>query len=426
MSSLQIIVIDDEPAIRQILAASLSKAGHAVDVAGSGHEALKRLIKGDVDVAVCDLNMPDLTGIEVIRQARAAGVETTFIMMTAYSSVDTAIEAMKAGAVDYMIKPLRTAELTQRLIQIGELRGLKRENDALRKLVVGSGDELCGTSSAAMRVVDRLVAKVAPIDSTVLITGESGTGKGVVARRIHQQSHRAAQPFIPVNCGAIPENLLESELFGHKKGSFTGAVADKVGKVEAANGGSLFLDEIGEMPMNLQVKLLRVLQERVIERVGDLEPRPVDIRVVAATKKSLRELVRPYILRRLNHLVDAAHRKGLALPSSRSLRGVESIRVWDGLVVGPFFGFRDAEDYYTRASVAPLLAGITLPALVIHSRADPMVPFATVRAALDRLSPTTVPRVTDRGGHVGFPADLDLGLGPTPGLRGQVLDWLTS
>lgn len=153
---------------------------------------------------------------------------------------------------------------------------------------------------------------------------------------------------------------------------------------------------------------------------------PLDLSLGATALDQAFPLYRHYILRRLNHLVDAAHRKGLALPSSRSLRGVESIRVWDGLVVGPFFGFRDAEDYYTRASVAPLLAEITLPTLLIHSRADPMVPFETVRAALGRLSPTTVSRITERGGHVGFPADLDLGLGPTPGLRGQVLDWLTA
>ena len=290
MSSLQILVIDDEPAIRQILSASLVKAGHAVEVAGSGHEALKRLIKGDVDVALCDLNMPDLTGIEVIRQARAAAVETTFIMMTAYSSVDTAIEAMKAGAVDYMIKPLRTAELAQRLLQIGELRGLKRENDALRKLVVGSGDELCATSSMVMRAVDRLVAKVAPIDTTVLITGESGTGKGVVARRIHQQSQRAAQPFIPVNCGAIPENLLESEFFGHTKGAFTGADRARKGLFLEADRGTIFLDEIGELPLTLQVKLLHVLEAKEIRPLGSEQTRKIDVRIIAATNRDLRAM----------------------------------------------------------------------------------------------------------------------------------------
>jgi two-component system response regulator AtoC len=290
VSSLQALVIDDEPAIRQILAAALSRAGHAVDVAGSGHEALARLLKGDVEVALCDLNMPDLTGIEVIRQARAAGVETTFIMMTAYSSVDTAIEAMKAGAFDYMLKPLRTEELTQRLLQIGELRGLKGENDALRKLVVGSGEDLCVASSSAMKVVDRLVAKVAPTDSTVLVTGESGTGKGVVARRIHQHSQRAGQAFIPVNCGAIPENLLESEFFGHTKGAFTGADKARKGLFLEADRGTLFLDEIGELPLALQVKLLHVLEAKEIRPLGSEQTRKVDVRIVAATNRDLRTL----------------------------------------------------------------------------------------------------------------------------------------
>src|SRR5689334_1823971 len=243
-SSLQILVIDDEPAIRQILAASLTRAGHAVEVAASGREGLMRLSKGDVEVALCDINMPDLTGIEVVREATKASYDTTFIMMTAFSSVDTAVEAMKAGATDYMIKPLRSEELLQRLGQISDLRGLRGENEALRKLVVGRSDDRCPSSSPAMKQLDRLVAKVAPTDSTVLVTGESGTGKGVIARAIHQQSQRAGAPFIPVNCGAIPENLLESEFFGHTKGAFTGADRARKGLFLEADGGTIFLDEI--------------------------------------------------------------------------------------------------------------------------------------------------------------------------------------
>ncbi|MEY4754782.1 MAG: hypothetical protein RJA44_2457, partial [Pseudomonadota bacterium] len=240
MASLQVMVIDDEPAIRQILTAGLSRAGHSVVVAASGQEALFRLAGGDIDVALCDINMPDLSGIEVVRRARAGAIDTTFVMMTAYSSVDTAIEAMKAGAIDYMIKPLRFEELSQRLIQIAELRGMHDENVALRKLVIGSDEDRCLGSSAAMREVERLVSKVAPTDSTVLITGESGTGKGVTARRLHQCSLRAAQPFIPVNCGAIPENLLESEFFGHTKGAFTGADKARKGLFLEADGGTIF------------------------------------------------------------------------------------------------------------------------------------------------------------------------------------------
>jgi len=289
-SALQILVVDDEPAIRQILTATIARAGHSVEVAGSGREALMRLAKGDIEVALCDINMPDLTGIEVVREARASGVDTTFIMMTAFSSVDTAIEAMKAGAFDYMIKPLRAEELAQRLMQISDLRGLRGENEALRKLVVGRRDDHCPAQSVAMRALDRLVAKVAPTGSTVLITGESGTGKGVTARDIHQQSQRANQPFIPVNCGAIPENLLESEFFGHTKGAFTGADRARKGLFLEADKGTIFLDEIGELPLDLQVKLLHVLEAREIRPLGSEQVRKIDVRILAATNRDLREM----------------------------------------------------------------------------------------------------------------------------------------
>jgi two-component system, NtrC family, response regulator AtoC len=290
-SSLQILVIDDEPAIRQILAATLTRAGHSVDVAGSGREGLMRLAKGDVEVALCDINMPDLTGIEVVREARTAGVDTTFIMMTAFSSVDTAVEAMKAGATDYMIKPLRSEELLQRLNQISDLRGLRGENEALRKLVVGRSDDRCVAVSPTMKQLDRLVAKVAPTDSTVLITGESGTGKGVTARAIHQQSQRAGAPFIPVNCGAIPENLLESEFFGHVRGAFTGADRARKGLFLEADRGTIFLDEIGELPLELQVKLLHVLEAREIRPLGSEQVRKINVRIIAATNRDLKQMV---------------------------------------------------------------------------------------------------------------------------------------
>jgi two-component system, NtrC family, response regulator AtoC len=217
-------------------------------------------------------------------------VDTTFIMMTAYSSVDTAIEAMKAGAFDYMVKPLRSEELVQRLKTIADLRGLRGENEALRKLVVGRRDDHCPAVSRAMRALDRLVAKVAPTDSTVLITGESGTGKGVIARAIHQQSQRADEPFIPVNCGAIPENLLESEFFGHTKGAFTGADRARKGLFLEADKGTIFLDEIGELPLELQVKLLHVLEAKEIRPLGSEQVRKVNVRIVAATNRDLREM----------------------------------------------------------------------------------------------------------------------------------------
>jgi two-component system, NtrC family, response regulator AtoC len=291
MATLDVMVIDDEPAIRQVLASHLSKAGYTVIQAGNGTAALERLAKGDVDVAISDINMPDFSGIELVRKVRAAGIDTTFIMMTAYASVDTAIEAIKAGASDYMIKPLRNEEVLHRLVKVADLRGLRAENQVLRSLVQGKREDLFSFSSPAMRDVERLVAKVAPTDSTVLVTGESGTGKGVIARLLHQQSPRADAPFIPVNCGAIPENLMESELFGHTKGAFTGADKARKGLFLEADRGTIFLDEIGELPLQLQVKLLHVIEEKTVRPVGSEQARRANVRIVAATNRDLRQMV---------------------------------------------------------------------------------------------------------------------------------------
>jgi len=221
MRSLQLLVIDDEPAIRQVVAAQLRKAGHTVDQAGDAETAMERLSRGDIDIVLSDIKLPNMSGIDLLRQARLAGIDTAFIMMTAYASVDTAIEAIKAGAADYMIKPLNHEELLHRLTKVGDLRGLRAENRVLRRLVLGTNQEVFGFNSPTMREMEHMAAKVARTNSTVLVTGESGTGKGVVARLIHQQSPRADGPFIPVNCGAIPENLVESEFFGHTRGSIT-------------------------------------------------------------------------------------------------------------------------------------------------------------------------------------------------------------
>ena len=223
MKPLKVIVIDDEAAIRQIVAANLVKAGYDVLQAQNGQEAFDRLSIGDVQVAICDIRMPDIDGIELVRRVLAAGMDTNFIMMTAFGSMDTAIEAIQAGASDYMLKPVRKEEVLYRLAKIQDMRGLRAENRVLRKLVRSLGETPFTFSSPEMRAVERLTSKVAPTDSTVLVTGESGTGKGVIARQIHHQSNRANAPFVPVNCGALPENLIESELFGHIKGAFTGA-----------------------------------------------------------------------------------------------------------------------------------------------------------------------------------------------------------
>jgi two-component system response regulator AtoC len=291
MSAMSVLVIDDEPSIRTVLTAFISRAGYAVEQAANGDEALQRLLKGDIDVAVCDVSMPGMSGIDVIRQARTAGLDTSFIMITAVASVDVAIDAMKAGAVDFMIKPLRHDEVLHRLAQIGDLRGLRDENRTLRRLVLGDGEPHYHFTSPSMQAIDRMVAKVAKTDSTVLITGESGTGKGVIARQIHQNSARGGGPFIPVNCGAIPENLVESELFGHTKGAFTGAAQGRKGLFLQADRGSIFLDEIGELPHAMQAKLLHVIEDKEVRPLGSEQARKVDVRIIAATNRDLAEMV---------------------------------------------------------------------------------------------------------------------------------------
>ncbi len=291
MSSLQVLVVEDEPAIRQVVSAVLRKAGYSVDQAGTAELAMTRLSQGDIEIAVCDIKLPGISGIELLRQARAAGIDTAFIMMTAFASVDTAIEAIKAGAADYMIKPLNNDELLHRLKKVADLRGLRAENRVLRRLVLGTNAEVFGFNSPAMREMEHMAAKVARTNSTVLITGESGTGKGVLARLIHQQSPRSEGSFIPVNCGAIPENLVESEFFGHTKGAFTGADKIRKGLFLEADGGTIFLDEIGELPLPLQVKLLHVIEQREVRAVGSEQSRPVDVRIVAATNRDLAEMV---------------------------------------------------------------------------------------------------------------------------------------
>jgi DNA-binding NtrC family response regulator len=291
MTSLQLLVVDDEPAIRQVVTSLLRKAGYTVDQASDGETAMERLSRGDVDIALCDIKLPGLSGIELLRQARTVNVDTAFIMMTAFASVDTAIEAIKAGAADYMIKPLNNDELLHRLTKVADLRGLRAENRVLRRLVLGVNKEVFGFNSPAMREMEHMAAKVAHTNSTVLITGESGTGKGVVARLIHQQSPRAEGPFIPVNCGAIPENLVESEFFGHARGAFTGADKARKGLFLEADRGTIFLDEIGELPITLQVKLLHVIEQKEVRPVGEEQTRPVDVRIITATNRDLAEMV---------------------------------------------------------------------------------------------------------------------------------------
>lgn len=288
---MHVLVIDDEVAIRQILASAVSKSGHSVDTAGTVREASAKLVRGDVDIALCDIKMPDGNGVELVRSFKGSGIDTHFIMVTAFASVETAVEALRAGATDYIVKPVRSEELLHRMEQIGSIRGLKAENQALRQLVAGDRG-VFHFGAASMVEADRMVSKVAVTDSTVLVTGESGTGKGVTARSIHEMSPRSEFPFIPVNCGAIPENLLESEFFGHAKGAFTGADRARKGLFSQADRGTLFLDEIGELPLHMQTKLLHVIEDKEVRPLGGEMVRKVDVRIVAATNRNLGEMVK--------------------------------------------------------------------------------------------------------------------------------------
>lgn len=291
MPELNVLVVDDEPAVRQVLAAAIGKAGYAVETAASASEALAKLEKSSIDVVLSDVFMPVTDGIELLKQARTRGHSATFIMVTAFASVDSAIDAIKAGAWDYITKPVRSEEILHRLEQIEAMHGLREENRALRTLVMGGAQPAFQFVSPAMQAIDRLVGRVAPTDSTVLITGESGTGKGVTARRIHELSSRRDGPFVAVNCGAIPENLIESELFGHTKGAFTSADKPRRGLFMQADRGTIFLDEIGELPLALQTKLLHVLEAKEVRPLGSEQSRKVDVRIVAATNRDLQAMV---------------------------------------------------------------------------------------------------------------------------------------
>jgi two-component system response regulator AtoC len=284
----KILVVDDEANLRHMLQVVLAKQGYAVDVAADGGEALRMAQETSYDFILCDIRMPVVDGPEFLRSSVASGIDGTIIMMSAYGTVDTAIECMKIGAYDYISKPFKNDEIVLVLKKAEERERLKEENQRLREDIEReySFSSIIGKNSR-MREVFSLIKKVCDFKTSVLILGESGTGKELIARAIHYNSNRKKGPFVAVNCGAIPENLLESELFGHVKGAFTDAVADKAGLFEQADTGTLFLDEIGEMPPFLQVKLLRVLQEGEIRPVGASSSKKVDVRIVSATSRDL-------------------------------------------------------------------------------------------------------------------------------------------
>src|SRR6266545_4658663 len=283
-----VLVVDDEPGLRQSLGLLLSDAGYAVTAESDGRRALERALAEPFDLVLCDVRMPEMDGLAFLRAYRTKGGTALVIVMSAYGGEDAALAAMKEGAYDYLPKPFRPDEVVLTLRKAEERERLRQEVAGLKaQLAAGPSERGLIVHSAAMRQALELVTRVAEHNTTVLITGESGTGKEVIARAIHRASPRAARAFVGINCAAIPESLLESELFGHVRGAFTGASGDKAGLFEQADGGTLLLDEIGELPLGLQAKLLRVLQEAEIRRVGDQKTRRVDVRVLAATARDL-------------------------------------------------------------------------------------------------------------------------------------------
>jgi len=288
---MRVLIVDDDAGLRQSLSLLLREAGYEAVGEGDPEQALRQALAGGFELILCDVRMPGMDGVTFLRRYRADGGQALVIMMSAYGSEDAAIAAMREGAYDYLHKPFRPDEVTLTLRKAEEREKLRREVEALRtSLGAGAaGDLVC--ESRAMRDMLELASRVARHNTTVLITGESGTGKEVLARAIHRMSPRSEASFTAINCAAIPEQLLESELFGHVRGAFTGATGDRAGLFELADGGTLLLDEIGDLPLDLQAKLLRVLEEGEIRRIGGRESRKVDVRVLAATAKALETAV---------------------------------------------------------------------------------------------------------------------------------------
>jgi two-component system response regulator AtoC len=284
---LRILVIDDEPEIRSSLKAVLETLGYLAETAADGEEGLLAIQKGGFDLVFCDLKLPGISGLDVIKQR---GSNVPVILMTAYGSGDIATQAVRAGAFDYISKPFNTDDLIFTLRKFEEMERLRLENEALRSNLSEkySFKNIVAHSESFKEVFDT-IKRLSPFNTTVMITGESGTGKELLARAIHESSPRRGKPFVAINCGAIPESLMESELFGHKRGAFTDASRDKKGLFEEAHGGTLFLDEVGELPLHLQVKLLRALQEQTIRRVGDENVISIDVRLISATLRNLEE-----------------------------------------------------------------------------------------------------------------------------------------
>src|SRR5687767_14723566 len=286
--AIHVLVVDDDSDVRSLLTAVLSRPPMTVSEAASGGEAMERLARAEFDVALVDVHLPDHSGLDILRWARDADVDVEMIVLTGHADVETAVEAMRLGAYDFIGKPWKNAELLEVVAKAAEKKALRRENSALKEVITRRDGlpTIVGTSGAVKDVL-AVIPRVAVSESPVLIHGESGTGKELIARTIHLRSSRAARPFVSINCGAVPDTLLETELFGHRKGAFSGAITSRVGLFEAADGGTLFLDEIGEMSPAMQVRLLRTLDSGEVRRVGEERAFHVDVRILAATAKDL-------------------------------------------------------------------------------------------------------------------------------------------
>lgn len=419
----RILAVDDEPSMRRLLEISLKQAGYQPVLAADGREALGLLRQGGIDLVVSDLHMPGMGGLKLLETMREDGLETPLIIVTAQGEIATAVAAMKLGASDYILRPFDLETLEIAINRALSVTRLKIENQFLREEVTRDSRHLIG-ASAPMQKVRHAIAQVAPEKATTLIVGETGTGKELVAQAIHRASARSKSLFVAVNCAAIPGEMLESELFGHERGAFTGAVKERVGKFELADGGTLFLDEVTEMPVALQAKLLRALQEGVIERLGSNRPLAVDIRVLAATNLDPLEAVKSGKLRedlyyRLNVFrIDLpplrARREDIGLLAAHFLQSRHLALTDDALQALQQYAWpgnvRELANVLERAAImcggdrirkenlpADLLAGSEQGAVAANvPQADAALP--TLPAAVERLEKTLIQAALERTG----------------------------
>ena len=432
----KILIVDDEPGMRKSLAIQLRRAGYVVTEAPGGKEAAEQLGREVFDLVIADLKMEPISGLDLLRQVKQVSPEVEVIMMTAFGTVEAAVDAMRLGAFDFITKPFQPDEILLRVRNALEKRRLKEEVQLLRAEVKSAfGFEGIVGQSEGIRQILTILPRVAQTDSTVIITGESGTGKELIARAIHGASGRAQGPFVSVSCATFPEHLLENELFGHVKGAFTGALAARKGLFEEAHGGTFFLDEIGEAPLPIQTKLLRVLEERSIRRLGDNRPIAVDVRILAATNRDLATAVQDKAFRedlfyRLNviriHLpslrermedVPLLARHFLALHGQRLQRDLDgfSAAALEILTAYPFPGnvreLSNAVEQAVALAAGPRIEPHDLPEKLRHPDAvavSPVGPKSLAAAERDQI----LERLQARGGNLGLVAK-DLGISRT-------------